>query len=55
VGVVGAITPFNFPLLLGAMKIAPALAAGCTVVLKPDERAPGSSLRLAEWPWKPAA
>jgi phenylacetaldehyde dehydrogenase len=48
VGVVGAITPFNFPLLLGAMKIAPALAAGCTVVLKPDERAPGSSLRLAE-------
>ena len=48
VGVVGLITPFNFPLLLGSMKIAPALAAGCTVVLKPDERAPGSSLRLAE-------
>ena len=48
VGVIGAITPFNFPLLLGAMKIAPALAAGCTLVLKPDERAPGSSLRLGE-------
>jgi phenylacetaldehyde dehydrogenase len=48
VGVAGLITPFNFPLLLGAMKIAPALASGCTIVLKPDERAPGSSLRLAE-------
>ncbi len=47
-GVVGLITPFNFPLLLGAMKVAPALAAGCTMVLKPDERAPASSLRLAE-------
>jgi phenylacetaldehyde dehydrogenase len=47
-GVVGLITPFNFPLLLGAMKLAPALAAGCTMVLKPDERAPGSLLRLAE-------
>jgi phenylacetaldehyde dehydrogenase len=48
VGVAGLITPFNFPLLLAAMKVAPALAAGCTMVLKPDERAPGSSLRLAE-------
>jgi phenylacetaldehyde dehydrogenase len=48
VGVVGLITPFNFPLLLGTMKVAPALAAGCTMVLKPDERAPGSLLRLAE-------
>jgi phenylacetaldehyde dehydrogenase len=47
-GVVGLIVPFNFPLLLGAMKIAPALAAGCTMVVKPDERAPGSLLRLAE-------
>jgi phenylacetaldehyde dehydrogenase len=47
-GAVGAITPFNFPLLLGAMKLAPALAVGCTIVLKPDERAPASSLRLAE-------
>jgi phenylacetaldehyde dehydrogenase len=48
VGVCGLITPFNFPLLLGMMKLAPALAAGCTVVLKPDERAPGSSIRVAE-------
>ncbi|HET6279655.1 MAG TPA: aldehyde dehydrogenase family protein [Polyangia bacterium] len=48
VGVAGLITPFNFPMLLGAMKIAPALAAGCTIVLKPDERTPGSSLRMAE-------
>jgi phenylacetaldehyde dehydrogenase len=48
VGVAGLITPFNFPLLLGAMKVAPALAAGCAIVLKPDQRAPGSSLRLAE-------
>jgi phenylacetaldehyde dehydrogenase len=48
VGVAGLITPFNFPLLLGTMKLAPALAAGCTVVLKPDERTPASSLRLAE-------
>jgi phenylacetaldehyde dehydrogenase len=47
-GVVGMITPFNFPLLLAAMKLAPALASGCTMVLKPDERTPGSSLRLAE-------
>jgi phenylacetaldehyde dehydrogenase len=47
-GVAGLITPFNFPLLLGSMKIAPALAAGCTIILKPDERAPASSLRLAE-------
>jgi phenylacetaldehyde dehydrogenase len=48
VGVAGMITPFNFPMLLGAMKIAPALAAGCTIVLKPDERTPASSLRMAE-------
>ena len=48
VGVAALITPFNFPLLLGMMKVAPALAAGCTIILKPDERAPGSSLRLAE-------
>jgi phenylacetaldehyde dehydrogenase len=48
VGVVGGITPFNFPLLLGTMKIAPALAAGCTIIMKPDERAPGSTLRLGE-------
>ncbi|WP_298889658.1 aldehyde dehydrogenase family protein [uncultured Serinicoccus sp.] len=40
VGVVGAITPFNFPLNLVAHKIGPALAAGCAVVLKPSERTP---------------
>ncbi len=47
VGVVGAITPWNFPLLLAAWKIAPALACGCTVVLKPAEQTPLTALRLA--------
>jgi acyl-CoA reductase-like NAD-dependent aldehyde dehydrogenase len=47
-GVVGAITPFNFPLNLVAHKIAPALAAGCAVVLKPASQTPLSSLALAE-------
>ncbi len=47
-GVVGAITPWNFPLLLAAWKIAPALACGCTVVLKPAEQTPLTALRLAE-------
>ena len=47
-GVVGAITPWNYPLALGAWKIATALAAGCTVVLKPSELTPLSTLRLAE-------
>jgi phenylacetaldehyde dehydrogenase len=47
-GVAALIIPFNFPLLLGTMKVAPALAAGCTIILKPDERAPASSLRMAE-------
>jgi gamma-glutamyl-gamma-aminobutyraldehyde dehydrogenase len=46
-GVVGAITPWNYPLLMAAWKIAPALAAGNTVVLKPAEQAPMSCLRLA--------
>ena len=36
IGVVGAITPWNFPLSLGALKIAPALLVGCTVILKPS-------------------
>src|SRR4029079_14275039 len=40
VGVVGAITPWNYPLHQIALKVAPALAAGCTVVLKPSEIAP---------------
>ena len=48
VGVVGQIIPWNFPLLMAAWKLAPALAAGCTVVLKSAEQTPLSSLRLAE-------
>ena len=48
VGVVGAITPWNYPLLMGVWKVLPALAAGCTVVLKPSELAPLSCLVLAE-------
>ncbi|RMH03472.1 MAG: aldehyde dehydrogenase family protein [Planctomycetota bacterium] len=47
-GVCTAITPFNFPLNLGAHKVAPALAAGCPIVLKPAEKTPLSSLLLAE-------
>src|SRR5262249_4332054 len=47
-GVVGAITPFNFPLILAVTKIAPALAAGNTLVHKPASLAPLSSLKLAE-------
>ena len=48
VGVVGAISPFNFPLNLVAHKLAPALAAGCPVVLKPASQTPLSALLLAE-------
>jgi acyl-CoA reductase-like NAD-dependent aldehyde dehydrogenase len=48
VGVVGAIVPWNFPLLITMWKIAPALAAGCTVVLKPASPTPLTALRLAE-------
>ncbi|WP_326823264.1 aldehyde dehydrogenase family protein [Streptosporangium sp. NBC_01756] len=47
-GVVAAITPWNFPLSIPARKIAAALAAGCTVVLKPSELTPVSALRLVE-------
>jgi acyl-CoA reductase-like NAD-dependent aldehyde dehydrogenase len=47
VGVVAAITPWNFPLYMAAAKLAPALAAGCTVVLKPAEQTPLSALLLA--------
>jgi gamma-glutamyl-gamma-aminobutyraldehyde dehydrogenase len=47
-GVVGAVTPWNFPLDLAVWKLAPALAAGNSVVLKPAEQAPLSSVRLAE-------
>src|SRR6187397_969061 len=48
IGIVGAISPFNFPLNLVAHKVAPALAAGCAVVLKPASQTPLSSLLLAE-------
>jgi gamma-glutamyl-gamma-aminobutyraldehyde dehydrogenase len=48
VGVVGAIVPWNYPMLMASWKIAPALAAGNSVVLKPSEKSPLSALRLAE-------
>src|SRR5947209_3150649 len=48
VGVCAQIIPWNFPLLMAAWKIAPALAAGCTIVLKPAEQTPLSALRLGE-------
>lgn len=46
VGVVGAITPWNFPLSMGARKLGPALAVGCTVVLRPSREAPLSAVEL---------
>lgn len=48
VGVVAAIAPWNFPMMIALWKVMPALAAGCTVVLKPSEFTPLSALRLAE-------
>ncbi|HEY3922018.1 MAG TPA: aldehyde dehydrogenase family protein [Gaiellaceae bacterium] len=48
VGVCGQIVPWNYPLMMAAWKLAPALAAGCTVVLKPDPMTPLSALRIAE-------
>src|SRR5947209_17434474 len=48
VGVCGQIIPWNFPLLMASWKLAPALAAGCTTVLKPAEQTPLSALRLGE-------
>jgi phenylacetaldehyde dehydrogenase len=48
IGVVGQIIPWNFPLLMAAWKLGPALTTGCTVVLKPAEQTPLSALRLAE-------
>jgi gamma-glutamyl-gamma-aminobutyraldehyde dehydrogenase len=48
VGVVGVVVPWNFPMTLAAWKIAPALAAGCSVVVNPSELAPLSILRVAE-------
>lgn len=47
VGVVAAIVPWNYPLLMATWKLAPALAAGCTVVLKPSEVTPLTALQLA--------
>lgn len=49
VGVVASITPWNYPLMMAAWKLAPALAAGNTVVLKPSEQTPLTTLRLAEF------
>ena len=48
VGVVGQIIPWNFPLLMAAWKLAPALAVGCTSILKPAQQTPLSALRLGE-------
>src|SRR5918999_1533479 len=48
VGVVGQIVPWNYPLMMATWKLSPALAAGCTVVLKPDDATPLTALRLAE-------
>ena len=49
VGVVGMITAWNYPMLLAAWKVAPALAAGCSMVLKPSELTPLTTLKLAEY------
>jgi acyl-CoA reductase-like NAD-dependent aldehyde dehydrogenase len=48
VGVAGQIVPWNYPLMMATWKLAPALAAGCTVVLKPDPTTPLTALRMAE-------
>ena len=48
VGVAGQIVPWNYPLLMATWKLSPALAAGCSVVLKPDAKTPLTALRLAE-------
>ncbi len=49
VGVAAQIIPWNFPLLMAALKIAPALTAGCTVILKPAEQTSLTALRLADF------
>ena len=48
IGVVGQIIPWNFPLVMAALKLAPALACGCTTILKPAEQTPLSAIRLVE-------
>ncbi len=49
IGVAGLIVPWNYPLLMAAWKLAPALAAGCTCVLKPAEQTPLTAMMLAQW------
>src|SRR5437868_3246643 len=49
IGVAGQIIPWNYPLLMAAWKLAPALAAGCTCVLKPAEQTPLTALEIAKW------
>jgi betaine-aldehyde dehydrogenase len=49
IGVAGQIIPWNYPLLMGAWKLAPALAAGCTCILKPAEQTPLTALEFAKW------
>ena len=49
IGVAGLIVPWNYPLLMAAWKLAPAIAAGCTCVLKPAEQTPLTSMVLAQW------
>jgi len=49
VGVAGQIIPWNYPLLMGAWKLAPAIAAGCTCILKPAEQTPLTALEFAKW------
>jgi betaine-aldehyde dehydrogenase len=49
VGVAGQIIPWNYPLLMAAWKLAPALAAGCTCILKPAEQTPLTALKMAGW------
>jgi betaine-aldehyde dehydrogenase len=49
IGVAGLIVPWNYPLLMAAWKLAPAIAAGCTMVLKPAEQTPLTALHLAGW------
>jgi gamma-glutamyl-gamma-aminobutyraldehyde dehydrogenase len=53
--VIAAVVPWNFPLDMAAWKLAPALAAGNSVVLKPAEQSPFSALRLASWHWRRAS
>ena len=53
-GVAACISPWNFPLMQATWKVAPALAFGCTAVLKPAEQTPLTATRLGSSPWRPA-